>query len=89
MTFDAYCMNLEALAMERISHLVDRAHHLEFIEHEVRTSQLLLEEAKDLATAMDDMEDIFFVRYWRTMSDSEGAVFDLFHCDSELSFGGF
>ncbi len=89
MTFDTYCMNLEALAMERISHLVDRAHHLEFIEHEEYDSQLLLKEAKDLAQTMDDMEDVFVVRYWRTLGDSQGTVFDVMHGDPEISFGGF
>lgn len=86
---DPRSMDLETLAMERIGHLVDRAHHLEFVDQEERSSRLLLHEAKDLASAMDEMRDIFFVRYWRTLSASEGVVFDLLHCDPELSFGGF
>jgi len=79
MTFSMTRESLEDLAMERISHLVDRAHHLEFTEKKVYDSKLLLREAKDLASAMDGTENMFAASYWRDLDDSKLQSLELFY----------
>lgn len=76
------------LALDRIECLVRRAKHLK--KHgEESLSEFLLEEARLLATSMDNEdEELFVMKYHRYCSDSFGLDFEIVHGDPELMFGG-
>lgn len=76
------------LALEHIEHLVNRAKLLKRSGEE-DLSDLLLEEARLLASSMDNDDDSLFVmKYYRYSSDSFGLDFEITHGDPELMFGG-
>lgn len=76
------------LALEHIEHLVNRAKFLKKCGEE-GLYDLLIEEARSLASALDnDEEQLFFMRYHRYSSDSFGVAFEITHGDPELMFGG-
>ena len=76
------------LVLERIEHLVNRAKLLKRCKEE-SLSLLLLEEARSLASSMDNDDDSLFVmKYHRYCSDSFGLDFEITHGDPELMFGG-
>lgn len=71
------------LALDRIEHLVRRAKYLEG-----SVSELLLDEARSLASSIDAGEELFVMKYHRYCSDSFGVEFEIVHGDPELMFGG-
>jgi hypothetical protein len=76
------------LVLERIEHLVNRAKFLKR-RGEESLSDLLLEEARSLASSMDnDDEQLLVMSYHRYSSDSFGLDFEITHGDPELMFGG-
>ena len=76
------------LALNRIEHFVNRAKFLKKCGEE-GLYDLLIEEARSLASALDnDEEQLFFMRYHRYSSDSFGVTFEIMHGDPELMFGG-
>lgn len=76
------------LALEHIEHIVNRAKFLKKCGEE-GLYDLLIEEARSLASALDnDEEQLFFMRYHRYSSDSFGLDFEITHGDPELMFGG-
>ena len=78
---------LSEYAMDRISLLVDQLAMADNRGDDV-TRSLLHQEIQDLTHSLDNDDEILAMAYHRTLSDSQGVVFEIDHGDPELMFGG-
>ena len=74
---------LSEYAMDRISQLVDQ-----MVLADDVTRSLLHREIQDLTHTLDNDDEVLAMAYHRTLSDSQGMVFEVEHGDPELMFGG-
>ena len=80
--------DLVELACDHLDHLTTQAAAHQKAGNDIE-KWICIAEVKDLSKALDKEDDeIFFMTYYRYLSDSFGVEFEIEHGDEELMFGG-